>query len=340
VYSEPKTATTDFLKVSLPEAEMESANSPETQSSLAPKSDSPSRKNPLVRILVWAVAAAFVLSALSIGAVFLIQLRVHQNRLESANRLKTIGLTSHFYHDFTKHIPANGTVEIHKWNGQQAGGPADANRQSAGSWAYRLLPVLSLQDARDFVLPFPDLEKTRNLVVVYRCSFRDRVHYAEGEGFNGGPYTDFVLNPFINDTVNGDVDKPNRYATFFGITDGTENTILFGHGWISIDDRLNASPGNGRCSIYLGGTNGTARNGKRLVRDSRGQDHYNDWGSPFADGALICMADASVRFVSYEVNSELFFQFLHPSDGAKPALPPEQKADEQFNPFYSNPIRQ
>jgi hypothetical protein len=316
VYSEPKTATTIFREESSPEVAVE-----------------PPKKTAF-RFALWFVAALLALTAVGLGIVFLNHLRVQHHRLESANRLSRVGLAAHFHHDITKHLPANGTTAIYVRNGRPAGGPADSERQSAGSWAYRLLPVLELNDDREFKYPFPGLEKTKQIVVFYRCSLRDRVHYANGEEFNGGPFTDFVLNPYINDPAKGELDLPNRHATLIGLPDGTANTILFGHGWQGTDDRWNSTPGEGRYSIYLGGTNGTARNGKTLVRDSGGRAHYNDWGSPFADGALICMADGSIRYVNYDIDSELFFQFLHPSDGAKPALPAEEKTDKKYNPFH------
>ena len=46
------------------------------------------------------------------------------------------------------------------------------------------------------------------------------------------PTTDFVINPYLNDSVAGNVAAPNAKRTLIGIGDGSSNTILYGHGQI------------------------------------------------------------------------------------------------------------
>ncbi len=272
---------------------------------------------------------ALMLTLVGVGIVYVYKIRVTQHRLESATRLKNLGIAALMYHDLLKHLPSNGTQEPYDFQGQKAGGVADANRFFSGSWAYRVLPVIELKFDPGFRFPFPDQEKTKKLAPTYHCAMRDRPLYAEGEGFQNGPFTDFVLNPYLNDRERGGLNEINNRTTLVGILDGSANTILFGHGWISTDDLKNPSPGPGRCSIYLGGTNGTARNGKQLVRDKSGSQHYDEWGSPYAEGGMMCMADATVRFFTYDMESSLLFNFLHPNDKANPMLPTQEPTDDK-----------
>lgn len=283
---------------------------------------------PIKSLIVVGGGSLLFLAAAGVGMLFLYQTQIKQHRYEAANRLKTIGLATHYHHDLVKQFPSNGTTDHYEWRGQKAGGVADAKRPHAGSWAYRLLPLLEMKHDPTFRFPFPDLETIRKLATIYHCPQRNRPLYANGEDFQGGPFTDFVLNPYINDPEQGSVNKPHQRSTLMGITDGASNTILFGHGWISTDDLRNATPGDGRYSIYLGGTNGTARSGKNLLRDTSGTDHYNDWGSPYGEGALMCMADGSVRLFAFGIGSGLFYNFLHPRDGARPDLPPIEPTDD------------
>lgn len=269
-----------------------------------------------------------MLTLVGVGIVYVYKIRVTQHRLESATRLKNLGIAAHLYHDLLKQLPYNGTQEQYDFQGQKAGGVADAKRLFSGSWAYRVLPVIELKMDLNSTYPFPDQVMTKKLAPTYHCAMRDRPLYAEGEGFQNGPFTDFVLNPFLNDRERGGLNEINNRTSLVQIIDGTANTIFFGHGWISTDDLKNPSPGPGRCSIYLGGTNGTARNGKRLVRDKSGKDHYDDWGSPYAEGGMMCMADATVRFFTYDMESSLLFNFLHPDDKANPMLPAQESTDE------------
>jgi hypothetical protein len=117
------------------------------------------------------------------------------------------------------------------------------------------------------------------------------------------------------------------------ITDGTGNTILVGHG--SIDPRLysaNASIAQST-DIFQGGHPATAR---RLTLNQIDRPHHKtrSWGGPFHQGALISMADATIRpfpYATYSggtitngvgtVTTPGLAAFLTPAGGEKVTLP-------------------
>jgi len=100
------------------------------------------------------------------------------------------------------------------------------------------------------------------------------------------------------------------------ITDGASNTILVGEKAMDVGLYATGSwywdeP------FFLGGSGGTARWGKKLLRDTRGGAlaARGNWGSAHDGGAQFLFADASTRLISYGTSSDLMLILLTPQGG-------------------------
>src|SRR5262245_8206732 len=105
----------------------------------------------------------------------------------------------------------------------------------------------------------------------------------------GGPATDFGLNTFLNavGNVNGGVSGANVKQPLVKIQDGTANTILVGHIFISVSDYQVTKPdGDSLGTIFCGGTQATARptqgnNANNWLWDGTpNRNTANQWGGP------------------------------------------------------------
>jgi prepilin-type processing-associated H-X9-DG protein len=72
---------------------------------------------------------------------------------------------------------------------------------------------------------------------------------------------------------------------------------------------------------FLGGSDSTARKGKKLVRDARGTflDIRENWGAGHAAGVQFLMADGSVRLQPYSITPAQLSALLSPSGGEVPS---------------------
>lgn len=140
---------------------------------------------------------------------------------------------------------------------------------------------------------------------------------------SSGPTTDYAMNPYINDAA-GTVSSTNTRRSLVKISDGTSNTILMGHAYLSKADYSSTTPASSaRLPIFAGGTLATARNSqgnsaKTFLQDNTATGTSNQWGSPMTEGGLMAMADGSVRLFPY---STPLTNFLQPDDGV-PVTPP------------------
>jgi len=195
-------------------------------------------------------------------------------RTQSTNNLKQIGLAMHSFHDNHKRMPFNGTV------------PAAADDPTSGSWAFQLLPYCDHQAL------FHQLAKDVG-VSTYMCPGRTRPSHC-----TTGAWTDYCINPWINDPQNGAANAQDANRTLGKITDGTSNTIFAGHG--SVDKDLYGSNVAIAQStdIFKGGNPALARASTTNRRDEAGKRELT-WGGPFPIGALMCMCDSTVKQFGY-----------------------------------------
>jgi len=207
-------------------------------------------------------------------------------RIQDQNNLKRIGLACHAYHDVFKMFPFNGVKNS----------AADPKDRDSGSWAYQILPYVEQNPL--FQSP-KDGEGV--IIVIYMSPGRSRTGTVT-EGKFKGPQTDYAINTWLNDPAKGTLDAPNSRPRIQNITDGTSNTILSGQLALRTTDYDKTDGGEGRESIFVGGTMGTGRNAPKLVGDGPDIDFANRFGGPFPGITNMCFCDGSVRAVSNTVN--------------------------------------
>jgi hypothetical protein len=188
--------------------------------------------------------------------------------------LKQSALAFHSFHDANKRLPFNGTV------------PAQPGDRTSGSWAFQILPFVD--QAELFVRP-----NVNAGVPIYMCPGRGRPLICES-----GAWSDYCINPWLNDHLTGLENVRDAKCTMVGITDGTSNTIMLGQG--SIDTNLYSSSGAIRQStdIFKGGDPATARASTKNQAD-KANDAALNWGGPFAQGGLFGFCDGTVRTFPY-----------------------------------------
>jgi type II secretory pathway pseudopilin PulG len=267
----------------------------------------------IIELLIIIAVIAFLI-ALLVPAVQ--KVRQAATRTQSMNNLKQIGLGFHAFHDVTKRFPFNGSDAA--VGNEKFSAVAKASDMNSGSWAFQILPYID----QNPVYAKPD--RTFGMPV-YLCPGRNRPGF-EIVKDGGGAWTDYFFNNYLYNPQ--EASKPNaafKRRTFAGISDGTSNTILVGHGNINTKDYMATAGVVGSSNIFNGGTLGTMRSGNdtkkdganpggvTLARDSDQNPGAGSWGGPFQNGALMGFCDGTVRFVTY--NFQQFGAVLTPDGG-------------------------
>ncbi len=182
-------------------------------------------------------------------------------------------------------------------------------RPQTGSWSFSILPYLEQKHAYDLVL-FSSRQ------TLFLCSSRSRsepqipVSDAHGNYHSGGyawAQTDYAANKNI---------CPNEFKVIrlANIRDGASNTILLG-------EKAYCLSVQGPYSwywdepIFSGGSDGTARVGANLFRDSRENPFKGCWGSSHPGGVMFSFADGRVQQLSFEMSTEILEAALSLANG-------------------------
>lgn len=156
---------------------------------------------------------------------------------------------------------------------------------------------------------------------VINVTYQMQASYAAAAGSGSGPTSDYAINPYINDP-NGSTSAVNSKRKLVNIQDGASNTILFGHAYLAVTDYSITSSSSTIAPIFSGGNMSTGRNSlgnstATFLRDTTSSTS-NQWGSAMSEGALMALADGTVRLFTYGTN---LADFLTPADGRAVTLP-------------------
>ncbi len=284
----------------------------------------------LIELLV-VIAIIAILIALLVPAVQ--KVREAAARTQSTNNVKNIALAFHGFHDANKRIPFNGSNTA--VGGVAYSTTAQAGKYTTGSWAFQILPYI---DQTPMFSPngvavggaIPTTVKQSG-ISAYMCPGRGRPAFQSG---NVGAWTDFFINIYLNSpTTNGGIAVQDNKRTMVGITDGTSNTVFVGHGNIPTTQYSNSGAVTGSGNIFTGGTANTCRQNCTVFgRDSTVTTNTTQWGSPYAQGALMGMGDGTVRMFPYNIptgnpltsgtaTANTLGAFMSPSGGEAATLP-------------------
>jgi prepilin-type N-terminal cleavage/methylation domain-containing protein len=284
----------------------------------------------LIELLV-VIAIIAILIALLVPAVQ--KVREAAARTQSTNNLKNIGLAFHGFHDATKRLPFNGATVAATASSPAYNTAAAAGMNTTGSWAFQILPYIDQNPMFSptgvtvgTTIAAGNVARTTG-VAAYMCPGRGRPPI---EQTNLGAWTDYFFNNYLNDPTNvGGGNAGDVKRTLVGITDGSSNTVMVGHGRISTGQYSASSGVTGSTNIFVGGGQGTMRSGGNgttspggvtLARDNTTAPTLpGSWGGPFPQGGMMCLGDATVRLFPYSMTN--LNQFLTPTGGETVTLP-------------------
>ena len=283
----------------------------------------------LIELLV-VIAIIAVLIGLLLPAVQ--KVREAAARTKCANNLKQLALALHHHHDLNGCLPTNGgpapwqknliSTDGGWWGvGDRTASPA----RQTGCWGYAILPFLEQQNVVDhddqaapltgFLCPTRGREQPQVVPPVEVAIPHSKSTYVSG-GRNPWALTDYAGNwhLLVNRWWAGGCPSVGLPPPFAVIQDGTSNTLLLGEK--AMDPRgYNSGGWYHNEPIFSGGSDGTARRGAGMTRDSPADVFEWNWGSAHPGGVLFAWADGSVRTVRFKTPEGVVAAWMSPAGG-------------------------
>jgi prepilin-type N-terminal cleavage/methylation domain-containing protein/prepilin-type processing-associated H-X9-DG protein len=275
----------------------------------------------LVELLV-VIAIIGVLIGLLLPAVQ--KVRESANRMSCQNNLRQMGLAFHNHHDTLGQFPTGGWLALTPPN-YIAGTPATGKLQRAG-WAFQILPYVEAENTWKGGQATNDTDRAltaiRTTNKLFFCPSRrgpQTVTYGDNyvPQLTGGNITHALCDyAAANKEGTGVVRQasPTRFAT---ITDGTSNTLMLSEKRLNLRYLGTKQPDDNQG--YTAGFNyDTMRKTTRPpLPDYTAQvgDGAGLFGSSHTGGLNICLADGSVRFISYAISRQTWNLLGNASDG-------------------------
>jgi prepilin-type N-terminal cleavage/methylation domain-containing protein/prepilin-type processing-associated H-X9-DG protein len=266
----------------------------------------------LIELLV-VIAIIGILMGLLLPAVQ--KVREAANRIKCANNLKQIGLAFHHHHDQFHGFPTGG------WNALTppnyiGGSPATGKQQQAG-WAFQILPFLEADNIWKGGQATTDVD--RAVVAIgtpssfFFCPSRrdpQTVTYKDNyqPPLTGGKITHALCDYAASNKEGTGVVVQGRSTQIAWITDGTTSTLMVGEKRLNLTYLGSKQPDDNQG--YTAGFNfDTVRKTNRPpLPDYSAQfgDGAGLFGSSHPGGLNFCLADGSVRFISFTISQQTF----------------------------------
>lgn len=298
----------------------------------------------LVELLV-VIAIIGVLVALLLPAVQ--QAREAARRMSCSNNMRQMGIATHNHHDQFKQLPHAGVDWTYP--PRYINGVAQVKEQQFAGWGFQLLPFLEQQQLFDGAGLPDDDTRMRNAIAAaipaYFCPSRRPAKTKKPVGAWYGPsgtyshgQTDYAsANADGNNgvIVKMDIDGSQNPTVVVGglesVIDGTSNVLMFGEKRVALYEIVNYASDDNE-----GYSSGWDHDVVRGMGDARANPvwtrvplpdlkawGYGDlrFGSSHPAGFNMCLADASVRFIPYNIDGVLFARLGCRNDGISIQVP-------------------
>jgi len=304
----------------------------------------------LVELLV-VIAIIGILIGLLLPAVQMV--REAARRTQCSNHLKQLSLAFHNHHEAFGFFPSGGGPDWTWHMTYKNGTPAVAPDQHGG-WGFQILPYIEGTAAWTGGDSGTDIDRSILAISTpnptFFCPSRRRPEVVNAADWYQHPNTGRTYGHAKNDYAAGSLDWETTFddgrkvrleggvgpvvytnpddpshrhlCGIADIGDGTTNTLLLGEKRINLQ-KMGTMQANDNEGYTCGWNHDIMRHTNWEPRpDFNHASSYDDrFGSSHAAGLNIALCDASVRFITYSIDLEMFKRLGHRQDGKVLQLP-------------------